>query len=333
MFHFIARTTATSCSFALLVACGGTPGSGDTQAASLTNEELASSHIAADEFDADGGDAGVGQFNFQKIASPADPTFTQLLGINDERVIAGYHTDAPGNKGFTLNLPATFTDENFPGSAQTQVIGINRGGETVGFYIDTAGNTHGFNKIGATFNTVDLPGTTFNQLLGVNDKGAEAGYFQDAAGLQHAYVHREEGFLVLNLPQPSSQATGINDHGVVVGFEQSSPAATTSEGFLLQDRKLTVLQFPGSTFTQALGVNNRDVVVGLYNDANGNTHGFEFSRGRYVSIDVPGSSSTVVNGINDEDTIVGFFQDPNQNNNTIGLVGDPVRRFRDPDHR
>jgi probable HAF family extracellular repeat protein len=262
-------------------------------------------------------------FAFQKIADPADVTFTQLLGINDHRLIAGYHTNTPGNKGFTLKLPDNFTDENFPNSAQTQVVGINNEDQTVGFYIDQAGTNHGFEKSGA-LTTVDLPGTTFNQLLGINNKGQAAGYYQDAAGLQHGYVHEKDGsFLVLNIPMPSDQATSINDHGDVVGFMQSSPAATTSDGWLLHDGELKKIDFPRSTFTQALGINNSGDIVGDYNDANGVMHGFEYRDGNFRSIDVPGASATTVNGINNQGWIVGFFQDPNQNNNTIGLVGNP----------
>src|SRR5579862_2490522 len=57
-------------------------------------------------------------------------TFTQLLGINNNDIVAGYHgaatTAANPNKGFTYNPASnTFTDENYPGSVQTQVIGIN----------------------------------------------------------------------------------------------------------------------------------------------------------------------------------------------------------------
>jgi hypothetical protein len=66
------------------------------------------------------------RFTFQTIFFPGD-TFTQLLGINDFDVIAGYH-GANVNKGFVFTFPNTFTPENFPNSAQTQVIGINNRG-------------------------------------------------------------------------------------------------------------------------------------------------------------------------------------------------------------
>ena len=265
------------------------------------------------------------QFNGQ-----SDPRFTQLLGINDHDLIAGYHgdeaTEMSPNKGFTLNLPGSFTPENFPGSAQTQVVGINNSADTVGFYIDGAGTTNGFfREEGKNFQIVDLPGTTFNQLLGVNNKDQAAGYFQDTASpapLQHAYIHEKNGdFRVLgNLPMPSSQATGINDRGDVVGFLQQSTADTKSEGFLLKaDGKLEVLNVPGSSFTQALGVSNDDDVVGQFTDGTG-THGFLYKDGQFQQIDVQGASSTTINGINNHDQIVGFFMDAN--GNTIGAVGE-----------
>src|SRR6516165_11461501 len=84
-------------------------------------------------------------YTFETVNYPND-TFTQLLGINNKGVIAGYH-GASANKGFTLVLPNIFTNENFTNSAQTQVTGINdRNGmpKTVGFYIDSKNHTHGF---------------------------------------------------------------------------------------------------------------------------------------------------------------------------------------------
>src|SRR6267378_8610191 len=63
------------------------------------------------------------RFTFQTIFFPGD-TFTQLLGIDDFEVIAGYD-GANVNKGFVFTFPNPFTPENFPNSAQTQVIGIN----------------------------------------------------------------------------------------------------------------------------------------------------------------------------------------------------------------
>jgi len=122
-------------------------------------------------------------YSFQTVNYPND-TFTQLLGINNKGVIAGYHgadtSAANPNKGFTLVLPNIFTSENFPGSMQTQVTAINdRAGtaKTVGFYVDSTNRTHGFQLTDGVYSTVDFLGEPFNQLLGQNNKKQAAGYY------------------------------------------------------------------------------------------------------------------------------------------------------------
>ena len=124
-------------------------------------------------------------YSFRPVVNPNEPTvgFTQLLGINNHDVIAGYH-NFNTNQGFTLVLPNTFATENFPNSAMTQVIGINNSLTTDGFYVDNAGTTHGFyrNREGQ-FTTVDFPGTLFNQLLGQNDLHQGAGYYSQTPAI------------------------------------------------------------------------------------------------------------------------------------------------------
>jgi hypothetical protein len=111
-------------------------------------------------------------YTFQ-VANVQTDTFTQLLGINNAGIIAGYHgagtTPQNPNKGFTLTLPNNFVDENFPGSVQTQVVGINNKGNTGGFFVDGNGTTHGFTAKNGVFTVVDAPNTAFNQVLGLND--------------------------------------------------------------------------------------------------------------------------------------------------------------------
>jgi len=262
-------------------------------------------------------------YRFETVIFPHD-TFTQLLGINIENEIAGYHgSGVPGhpNKGFTLQLPSFFTLENYPDSAQTQVIGINKQGDTDGFYIDMAGTTHGFLDNKGTFSKVDFPGTTFNQLLGLNDLEQAAGYYADAAGIDHPYIFDKNGgvFLALTIPVAAggAQATGINNKQSISGFYID--AAGVNHGFLLADGTLTTLDFPDSTFTQALGLNDRGDVVGFYMDQMGLTHGFFYSNGYFQSIDDPnGVGTTTVNGINNNRRIVGFYVD--SQGNTDGFV-------------
>ena len=159
-------------------------------------------------------------------------SFTQALGVSNDDDVVGQFTDANGATHGFLYKDDHFEQIDVQGATSTTINGINNSADTVGFYIDHFGTNNGFFKEeGKPFQIVDLPGTTFNQLLGINNKDQAAGYFQDTASpapLQHAYIHEKNGdFRVLgNLPMPSSQATGINDRGDVVGFLQQSTADT-----------------------------------------------------------------------------------------------------------
>lgn len=273
--------------------------------------------------------AGAASYSFQRVVFPND-TFTQLLGINDSDLIAGYH-GMDVNKGFRLTLPNTFIEENFPGSAQTQVIGINNSNKTSGFYIDGGGVTHGFTrKANNSFITVDYPGTGFNQLLSQNNHSQAAGYYADSPDftVDHAYIYNEIGgvfLLIVNPLSVNSQATGINDLQQVCGFYVDSSNVT--HGFLLNFGTLTTLDYPGSAFTQALGLNNVGQLVGFYqNDpaAGSPTHGFIYNinTGHFRTVDEPdGSGTTIINGINNRGQIVGFFV--GSGGHTNGFVGTP----------
>jgi len=256
---------------------------------------------------------GQAAYSFQTVNYPGD-TFTQLLGINNSLLIAGYH-NFNQNSGFTFRLPVQFVTENYPMSMMTQVIGINNTGTTDGFYVDNNGVTHGFTDINGTFATVDYPGTAFNQLLGQNDMGQASGYFsmsQNNSTPDTPYVYNELGggvFQTIFIPAAvgGAQATGINNSQQISGFYIDS--AGVNHGFLLNFGLLVTLDAPGSTFTQALGLNNKGQVVGDYMDQGGLTHGFVWtSAGGFTIIDDPaGIGTTVVNGINDLGTLVGFY--------------------------
>ena len=256
-------------------------------------------------------------YSFQNVIYPGDPTgpFTQLLGINNNNVIAGYH-NFNSNKGFTLVLPNSFTAENYPNSAMTQVIGINNSLTTDGFYVDASGITHGFyHTSNGTYTTVDFPGARFNQLLGQNDLHQASGYYSlsiDNTTPDFPYIYDEIGgiFEVITIPGAvgGAQATGINNSQAKCGFFIDNTGA--NHGWLLNAGVFLQLDFPGSTGTQALGLNNTGKVVGFYNDAAGQTHGFVYSisNAQYVSVDDPnGVGTTIVNGINDAGKLVGFY--------------------------
>ncbi len=273
------------------------------------------------------------KYSFKTLDDNADPTFNQLLGINNSGVIAGYFgSGAAGhpNQGYTLNPPygqGNYVNENYPGSVQTQVTGINNKADTSGFWVDGNGNNFGFVEWNGVFTTYKDPHTgkgTVNQLLGINDKGIAVGFYTDANGVNHAYkLNQATGKFTEIVPPGGNNAiaAGINDNGDIVGFLTASNGSVV--GFLLKGNTFTEFDFPGSTNTTPLGVNKADQIVGGYVDGNGQMHGFVLSsplkNAQWQSIDDPnGIGTTIINGINDKGSLVGFYVDGN--GNTDGLL-------------
>lgn len=269
-------------------------------------------------------------YSVVSVSYPGDPAFTQLLGINNAGLIAGFH-GALVSQGFTLTLPGTFTTENFPGAAQTMVTAVNGNGNTAGIFVDAAGVTHGFKNTGGIFLTVDRPNTAFNQALGINNGGTTVGYSSTNAGgqvLQLAYSQSNGVFTDINGLLPvnmNSQAVGINNANSIVGFYM--PTSTTSIGFLDIGNTISTIDPFGSSFTQALGINGSGEIVGFYTDAAGFQHGYTDIGGTFATFDPSGSTSTTINGVNDLGQLVGFYTSADH---VVGFVATPTAAVPEP---
>jgi hypothetical protein len=190
---------------------------------------------------------------------------------------------------------------------------------------------------GYSFQTLDNANdVTFNQLLGINDFGVIAGYFGSGA-----QGHPNKGYLLepnhaqyINENFPGSvqtQVTGLNNEGVTVGFWSSMNNANMmndNHGFVAVNGHFRTADFPTGSpaappVDQLLGVNDRDVAVGFYTDANGNNHGYEYNirEGRFSTVtdpNAPGASLTAA-AINDLDQVAGFYTNP-ATGNTDGFL-------------
>ena len=312
----------------VIVACGNAAPSSTSSSGSASNPSLASQEHATPK-----------GYTFVTLDNQADPTFNQLLGINNNGEIAGYFgSGATGhpNKGYTLALPygqANYTNENVPDSVQTQVTAINGKGQTAGFWVDGNGNNFGFILWEGHFTSYANPNTgagTVNQLLGLNDSGIAVGFFTDGNGVNHAYkLNRRTGHFADIVPPDSTAAvaTSINDNGAITGFLTATNGNTL--GFLLSDGKFTEFSFPGSTNTMPFGINKYNQIVGVYVDGAGAMHGFLAANltgdqhATFNSIDEPnGIGTTTVNGINDKGQLVGFYVDGA--GNTDGFLANPM---------
>ncbi len=281
-----------------------------------------------------------GNYTFKTLDNSSDLTFNQLLGINQNGLISGYFGSGlkgHPNRGYLLSNDGTggYTNENFPGAAQTQVTGLDDVGITVGFWANQNGANFGFYSTGAHhFKTADYPTSkpakpALDQLLGVNHSEIAVGFYNDSAGNAHGYTYNiaTHRYGKVNIAGSTSvTATAINNGDDIAGFETNSSGATV--GFLqLRGGKVITLSVPNASQTQAFGINDGDVVVGTYTLGTGTsatTHGFIWAPGfGYATVDDPaGAGTTTLNGINDHGRIVGFYVDAN--GNTDGLLATPA---------
>jgi len=182
-----------------------------------------------------------------------------------------------------------------------------------------------------SFRTFNNPrDLTFNQLLGINSRGTIAGYFGSGAP-----GHPNKGYLLthfgrgryINENFPGSlqtQVTGLNDHGVTVGF-WANKAGANFGFYAIHQRNFTNADFPTKNHSkppvdQLLGVNNRDVAVGFYNDSMSNSHGYTYNiaKHRFRRVLVPGATSVTAAAINNAGDIAGF--DTNAKGAVVGFL-------------
>jgi len=291
-------------------------------------------------------------YHFSTLDNHQDVTFNQLLGINNEGVIAGYFgSGAQGhpNKGyqlFTSYGQGSYANENFPGSTQTQVTGLNDNGVTVGFWstqnnANMTNNNFGFYSVNGSFHNVNFPtgdnaSPQVDQLLGVNDHDVAVGFYTNGQGSNRGYEYNigtHQFTRVLppgytsstSLQSPSLTAAAINDHGDVAGFYNKTSSLV--DAFLqLHSGHFITLAVPGASMTQAFGVNDNDEVVGTYTTGSGSsaqTYGFTWQSGHgFTTISDPhGIGTTTVNGVNDHGDLVGFYTD--STGNTDGMLVTP----------
>jgi CHRD domain len=291
-------------------------------------------------------------YGFRTLDDQADPTFNQLLGINNDGTITGYFgSGAAGhpNKGYRLLPPhghGSYQSENFPGAVQTQVTGLNNKGVTVGFWSSAnnasmVNDNSGFWARGGQFYNANFPtgasaSPPVDQLLGVNDSGVAVGFWTDAAGANHGYlVNINTGAFSSvtdpNAPSASLTAAAINSGGGIAGFFTNQ--AGNTDGFLMEGQTFIDLSVPGASSTMALGVNDDDEVAGTYTTGSGGSaaaHGFTWTlRGGFQRIDDPhGMGTTTVNGVNDAGDLVGFYVD--SAGNTDGMLAAPKATVQVP---
>jgi hypothetical protein len=158
---------------------------------------------------------------------------------------------------------------------------------------------------------VDFPDAASTLLRGINNLGDVSGTYSivDLNADEFGFIIPRRGAPIsFKLPDPAATGFvvgGINDLRQLVGYY--TDATSTQVGFLRQPSgQFVSVIVPGALGTQAFGINDCGIVVGVWGDAN-TAHGFYGRPGNLHSFDVPGAGATFAQGINNEGRIVGRY--------------------------
>ena len=175
-----------------------------------------------------------------------------------------------------------------------------------------------------------VPGAVGTQAYALNDRDVVVGAYEhdpDPLGIltTSAFAwNARTGYRVFDAPGAAglTVAWGVNRAGAVVGVYADADAIY--HGFVrAPDGRLRTVDFPGSPYTQLMGINTRGDVVGFYQDPTDLIlKGFVLRGDRFERV----GPADAVNGsypyrITDDGRIVGWYLDANWR--SIGFVATP----------
>lgn len=299
-----------------------------------------------------------GRFTFTSIDVPG-ASGTLATGINAAGQIVGIYYDTAGNSHGFLLKRGGFSTVDVPGSLvgvsgmlQTEANGINSAGDIVGDYFAPPGAPgasactattpafspqcrRGFLYHKGQFSDVLVPGKAGSIPNAISPDGTIYGcdhnddYLTSMVGFgrigSDTYITLNSGGGELSNPNQQVLASMNNgatpDGAVIVGLYVDPPTSSgLSRGYVVQNGTFRPYDIPASTATQIWGINSDANFVGLYDDSNGNEHGFLQNWGSSppITIDVPSGSPfnatlTDAFAINSAGVIVGLYIDASGN--------------------
>jgi probable HAF family extracellular repeat protein len=223
--------------------------------------------------------AGVGPLAGVDVGDVAD--------INDTGIIVG-NLGSPDDGEFGLGMHAFMTgaggigvvDLGTLGGSRSQAMGVNRRGEVVGWSTTAADNmSHAFitDASGAGMRDLGNIGGSCASANAVNNQGRVVGYACAPGDLfTHAFITDEGGVGLRDLGTlggQNSAAMAVNAGGVVVGWADTGK--NTKHAFRTGRNGAGMVDLdPGAHQSQALGINVRGHIVGLYFDKTGTSRAF-----------------------------------------------------------
>src|SRR5437762_520959 len=212
---------------------------------------------------------------------------TNAQGINLQGDIVGVFTDAAGQQHGYLRSGGQFRTIDVPGARATLSRGINDSGDLVGSYQrqgETGVAGHGFllTRRGG-LQAVDYPGHLNTIATRILNDGTILGCYHDTdtMGTMHGMMfHR--GFSAMNMGMSMNFGATPDGEYIVGGF---TDADGRGKAFVVNHGSFAALEVPGALSTAVGDVNPSRVVVGIYTDAAGAVHGFQYDGKTFGRVD------------------------------------------------
>ena len=203
-----------------------------------------------------------------------DSQKTHFYALSNTGVAAGHYQNSEGLYHGVVLEDGELRQYDFPDSVQTEIYGISDAtGALTGNWIDASGIRRGFS--GETVIEVPEASATFADF--VSAAGVLVGSYIDRDGLYHPYVQAPDGTFIFGDVSTASNfeyffVHGINDLGVSV--VRSKRAGDVPRTYVARFDGIHELQVPGSVSTEGWNINQDDSIVGYYDSADGQRHGF-----------------------------------------------------------
>jgi len=260
------------------------------------------------------------------IPVPGGSTTAAPADMNDANAIVGNYSDSNSRVHGFLFVSGRFTSFMFPGSTFTSPAAISNKGVIVGEFSKADGLPRGFAVSGGAFREIKLPGhpTAIVRPAGVNGLGDIVGSFTENSVASRGFILRGSKVTVLSFPGAAATfVRSVNVGGIAVGDYQPSFSSPFVRAFQWHNGVYTDISFPGAAGSLATKISDTNDVVGIYNDANRQTHGYSLDKGRFTQIDIPvtnpsGPPTTELLSVNNKDQVLGLSVTPILVFNAIG---------------
>lgn len=200
---------------------------------------------------------------------------TECWGISKSGSIVGDYLNASGISVGYIYTKGAFTDVNPPKSVDTIAYGVNSSNVVIGYYLDKSGNSYGFLFDGKKYTNITIKGDTNTEGFGINDAGDYTVTTLESDGFTHSFLYTGGKPTEIIFPNYQQVAAHhLNNNGQVSATIIDSSGNYFAGVYDSKKGTYYTLTDPLGTITIGDGINDKETVVGRYQDSSGNSYGF-----------------------------------------------------------